>query len=347
MKAVVFEEHGGVDVLQYKDVAEPSLGPNDVLIKVKASGCNYNDIWARRGLPGMRVLLPHISGSDAAGEVVGVGSEVADIKAGDEVLVYPGLSCRTCQFCANGQDTFCRQYKIWGFQTGPLDGGQAEFAKVPAFNIVPKPQGLAWEEAGSLALVLLTAWRMLVGRARIQAGDLVLIWGAAGGLGTMAIQICRVFGARPIAVASSAEKLEFCSKLGAEHLINRKKQDVSEEIRKITDRRGVDVVFEHVGNATWAQSVASLKWGGTLVTCGATSGFEAPTDLRFLWNKQMNFLGSHMGNKTDLLEGLRWMESGHIKPVVSHAFPLRETGTAQTLMENNEVMGKIALVPEA
>jgi NADPH:quinone reductase-like Zn-dependent oxidoreductase len=347
MKAVVFEEHGGVDVLQYKDVAEPTLGPNDVLIKVRASGCNYNDIWARRGLPGMRVLLPHISGSDAAGEVVEVGSEVADIKIGDEVLVYPGLSCRTCQFCANGQDTFCRQYKIWGFQTGPLDGGHAEFAKVPAFNIVPKPKGLAWEEAGSLALVLLTAWRMLVGRARIRAGEFVLIWGAAGGLGTMAIQICRVFGARPIAVASSEEKLEFCSTLGAEHLINRKKQDVAEELRKITDRRGVDVVFEHVGNATWAQSVASLKWGGTLVTCGATSGFEAPTDLRFLWNKQMNFLGSHMGNKTDLLEGLRWVESGHIKPVVSHAFPLREAGKAQTVMENNETMGKMALVPES
>ena len=347
MKAVVFEEHGGVDVLQYKEVPEPRIGPNDVLIKVKAASCNYNDIWARRGLPGMRVSLPHISGSDAAGEVVEVGSEVADIKAGDEVLVYPGLSCRTCQFCANGQDTFCRQYKIWGFQTGPLDGGHAEFAKVPAFNVIPKPEGLGWEEAGSLALVLLTSWRMLVGRARIQAGDFVLVWGAAGGLGSMAIQVCRIFGAQPIAVASGDEKLEFCRKLGAEHLINRKKQDVLEKVREITGRRGVDVVFEHVGNATWEQSVASLKWGGILVTCGATTGFEAPTDLRFLWNKQLNFLGSHMGNKTDLLEGLRWVESGHIKPVVSHAFPLQEAGTAQTMMENNEVMGKIVLVPES
>jgi NADPH:quinone reductase-like Zn-dependent oxidoreductase len=347
MKAVVFEEHGGVDVLQYKEVAEPKVGPNDVLVKVRASGCNYNDIWARRGLPGMRVIVPHISGSDAAGEVVEVGSEVADIKAGDEVTVYPGLSCRTCQFCANGQDTFCRQYKIWGFQTGPLDGGHAEFAKVPAFNVIPKPKGLSWEEAGSLALVLLTSWRMLVGRARIQAGEFVLIWGGAGGLGTMAIQICRVFGAQPIAVASSDEKLELCRKLGAEHMINRKKQDVLEEVRNITGRRGVDVVFEHVGNVTWEQSVASLKWGGTLVTCGATSGFDAPTDLRFLWNKQMNFLGSHMGNKTDLLEGLRWVESGHIKPVVSHAFPLHEAGRAQRIMENNEVMGKMALLPES
>ncbi len=345
MKAVVFEEHGGVDVLRYKDVAEPKLGPNDILIRVRASGCNYNDIWARRGLPGVKFALPHISGSDAAGEVVEVGSEVADFKAGDEVIVYPGLSCRTCEFCANGRDTFCRQYKIWGFQTGPLDGGYAEFAKLPAFNIVPKPKGLSWEEAGSFALVLLTAWHMLISRARIQAGDYVLVWGAAGGLGTMALQICRAMGARTIAVAGSDEKLELCQRLGAERLINRKTQDVVEEVRKITNRRGVDVVFEHVGNATWPQSVASLKWGGTLVVCGATSGFEAVTDLRFLWNKQMNFLGSHMGNKTDLLEAMRWVESGDIIPVVPHVFPLQEAARAQTLMEENEVMGKMVLVP--
>jgi len=346
MKAVVFEEHGGAKALQYKDVAEPKVGPNDVLIKVRAASCNYNDIWARRGLPGMKVIMPHISGSDAAGEVVEVGSEVSDFNPQDEVMVYPGLSCRTCEFCANGRDTFCRQYKIWGFQTGPLDGAHAEFVRLPAFNVIPKPKGLGWEEAASLPLVLLTAWRMLVGRARIQAGDFVLVWGAAGGLGTIAVQICRTVGAQAIAVASSDEKLEFCRKLGAEHLINRKTQDIAEEVRKITNRRGVDIVFEHVGNATWPQSVASLKWGGTLVTCGATSGFEAVTDLRFLWNKQMNFLGSHMGNKTDLLEAMRWVESGQVKPVVSQVFPLRETGQAQTLMESGEVMGKFVLVPD-
>ncbi|MGQ9572039.1 MAG: alcohol dehydrogenase catalytic domain-containing protein, partial [Dehalococcoidia bacterium] len=160
MKAVVFEEHGGLEVLQYKDVPEPKIGPNDVLIKVRAAGCNYNDIWARRGLPGMRFDLPHISGSDAAGEVIEVGSEVVDFKPGDEVLVYPGISCRTCQACANGQDTFCRQYKIWGFQTGPLDGGHAEYAKVPAFNVVAKPANLSHEQAASMPLVLFTAWRM-------------------------------------------------------------------------------------------------------------------------------------------------------------------------------------------
>ncbi len=347
MKAVVFEEHGGVDVLQYKDVPDPTVGPNDVLIKVRASSCNYNDIWARRGLPGMSIILPHISGSDVAGEVVEVGSEVANVQPGDEVITHPGLSCRMCDFCAAGQEMFCRQFKIWGFQTGPLDGGHAEYVRMPAYNVIPKPKGLTWEEAASLPLVLETAWRMLVSRAHIQPGQFVLVWGAGGGLGSVAIQICRVFGANPIAVASSDEKLEVCRRLGAEHLINRNKQDVIEEVRKITNRRGVDVVFEHVGQATWQQSVTSLKWGGTLVICGATTGFEGVTDIRFLWNKQMNFLGSHLGTKTELLQALRWVESGHIKPTVSQVLPLREAGQVQLAMEADEVIGKIVLVPDS
>ena len=347
MKAVVFEEHGGVDVLQYKDVPDPTVGPNDVLIKVRASSCNYNDIWARRGLPGMSIILPHISGSDVAGEAVEVGSEVANVQPGDEVITHPGLSCRMCDFCAAGQEMFCRQFKIWGFQTGPLDGGHAEYVRMPAYNVIPKPKGLTWEEAASLPLVLETAWRMLVSRAHIQPGQFVLVWGAGGGLGSVAIQICRVFGANPIAVASSDEKLEVCRRLGAEHLINRNKQDVIEEVRKITNRRGVDVVFEHVGQATWQQSVTSLKWGGTLVICGATTGFEGVTDIRFLWNKQMNFLGSHLGTKTELLQALRWVESGHIKPAVSQVLPLREAGQVQLAMEADEVIGKIVLVPDS
>jgi NADPH:quinone reductase-like Zn-dependent oxidoreductase len=187
---------------------------------------------------------------------------------------------------------------------------------------------------------------MLMGRAHVQTGDFVLVWGAAGGLGTIAVQICRTVGAHAIAVAGSDEKLELCRKLGADYLINRKTQDVVQEARQITGRRGVDIVFEHVGEATWPSSVASMRWGGTLVTCGATTGFDAVTDLRFLWMKQMNLLGSHMGNKADLLEGMRWVEAGHIKPVVSQTFPLREAARAQTLMEQGEVMGKFVLVPD-
>jgi NADPH:quinone reductase-like Zn-dependent oxidoreductase len=345
MKAVVFEEHGGIDVLQYKDIPEPKAGPNDVVIKVRAAACNYNDIWARRGMPGMRVILPHISGSDVAGEVTEVGSEVANVQAGEEVIVHPSISCRTCEACARGEDMFCRQFRIYGFQTGPLDGGHSEYAKVPVYNVIPKPKDLSFEEAASLPLVLLTTWRMLVTRARVRPGDFVLIWGAAGGLGTMAIQICKLHHAHPIAVAKSDEKLEKARELGAEYLINRSSQDVMEEVRKITSRRGVDIVFEHVGEATWETSVQALRWGGTIVICGATTGFEGKTDFRFLWNKQLNFLGSHMGNKGGLLEPIRFVESGDIKPVVSEVMSLQDVGKAQTRMEEGESIGKIVLVP--
>jgi NADPH:quinone reductase-like Zn-dependent oxidoreductase len=325
------------------DVPEPQISPNEVLIKVKASGCNYNDIWARRGLPGVSIIMPHISGSDAAGEIVEVGSEVTNVKLGDEVVVFSSISCGTCEACARGEVFFCRQFKIWGFQTGPLDGGHAEYAKVPAFNVVPKPKGLGWEQAASMPLVLFTAWRMLVTRAKIRAGDFVLVWGAGGGLGTMAVQICKLFNARAIAVANSDDKLQIASELGAAHVINRSKQDVNEEIKKITGRRGVDVVFEHVGEATWETSVRALKWGGTLVTCGATSGFDAKTDIRLLWNKQLNLLGSHMANKAEFLDAWRFVESGDIKPAVFIALPLKEAGLAQKTIEDGQVIGKVVL----
>ncbi len=343
MKAVVFEEHGGIDVLKYTDVPEPEISPNEVLINIKASGCNYNDVWARRGLPGVSIIMPHISGSDAAGEIVSVGGEVSNVKVGDEVVVFSSLSCGMCEACARGDVFFCRQFKIWGFQTGPLDGAHAEYGKVPAVNVVPKPKGLTWEQAASMPLVLFTTWRMLVSRARIRPGDFVLVWGAAGGLGTMAIQICKLFSAKAIAVANSDDKLEAAHQLGAAHVVNRSKQDVAEEVKRITERRGVDIVFEHTGEATWETSVRSLRWGGTIVVCGATTGFEAKTDLRLLWNKQLNLLGSHMGNKAEFLDAWRFVESGEIKPVVSVALPLKEAGLAQQAMEDGNVIGKLVL----
>ena len=347
MKAVVFEEHGSTEVLKYQDLPMPQVSPNEVLIKVRAASANYNDIWARQGLPGVPIILPHVSGSDISGEVVEVGSEVTGVSPGDEVIDHPGISCRMCQSCARGEEFFCRDFKIWGFQTGPMDGGHSEYVKLPAMNVLPKPKNLSWEEAASLPLILETVWRMLVTRARIRAGDFVLIWGAAGGLGSMAIQVCKLFNAQPIAIAASEEKLEFARSLGAEHTINRKEQDIFQEVRRITDRRGVDVVFEHVGEATWAESVRCMRWGGTLVVCGATTGFEAPTDLRFLWNKQLNFLGSHLSSKSELMEALPFVERGEIKPVVSRVFPLSEVSRGQEIMENDEVLGKIIYVPES
>ncbi len=352
MKAVVFEEHGGPDVLQYTDIPEPEPKPFEVLIEVKAAGANFNDIWARRGMPGMKVIFPHVAGSDVAGVVKAVGDDVsgqgfgsAQVAVGDEVVVHPGLSCRTCEMCTSGQEFFCRQFRIWGFQSGPNDGGHSELVTMPAVNVLPKPANLSFEEAASMPLVLETAWRMLVSRACIQPGEHVLIWGGVGGLGTMAIQICRMFGANPIPVVGGAEKVAKAEQLGAVNVIDRKSQDVVAEVKAITGKAGVDVVFEHSGEETWPTSMASLRWGGRIVVCGASTGFAAVTDLRFLWNKQQNLLGSHLSNKAELSAALKAVEAGSIKPVIDQVMSLSEVGKGQQLMEDLKVQGKVVYVP--
>jgi crotonyl-CoA carboxylase/reductase len=352
MKAVVFEEHGGPDVLQYTDIPEPEPKPFEVLIEVKAAGANFNDIWARRGMPGMKVIFPHVSGSDVSGVVAALGSEVSGegfgsspLQVGDEVVVHPGLSCRTCDFCVTGQEFFCRQFRIWGFQSGPNDGGHSEFVTLPAVNVLPKPANLSFEEAASMPLVLETAWRMLVTRARIQPGEHVLIWGGVGGLGTMAIQICRMFGANPIPVVGGADKVAKAEQLGAVNVIDRKSQDVVAEVKAITGRAGVDVVFEHSGEETWPTSMAALRWGGRIVVCGASTGFAAVTDLRYLWNKQQNLMGSHLSNKAELSAALKAVEAGSIKPVIDQVMSLSEVGKGQQLMEDLKVQGKVVYVP--
>jgi NADPH:quinone reductase-like Zn-dependent oxidoreductase len=352
MKAVVFEEHGGPEVLNYTDIPEPEPKPYEVLIEVKAAGANFNDIWARRGMPGMKVIFPHVSGSDVSGVVKALGSEVtgvgfgsSSLEVGDEVVVHPGLSCRTCDFCVTGQEFFCRQFRIWGFQSGPNDGGHSEYVTMPAVNVLPKPKNLSFEEAASMPLVLETAWRMLVSRAKIQPGEHVLIWGGVGGLGTMAIQICRMFGANPIPVVGGAEKVAKAEQLGAVNVIDRKSQDVVAEVKAITNKAGVDVVFEHSGEETWPTSMAALRWGGRIVVCGASTGFAAVTDLRFLWNKQQNLLGSHLSNKAELSAALKAVEAGAIKPVIDQVMPLSEVGRGQALMEELRVQGKVVFVP--
>jgi alcohol dehydrogenase len=352
MKAVVFEEHGGTEVLQYTDIPDPEPGPYEVLIQVKAAGANFNDVWARRGMPGMKVIFPHVSGSDVAGVVAALGSEVSGsgfgsspLQVGDEVVVHPGLSCRTCDFCVTGQEFFCRQFRIWGFQSGPNDGGHSEYVTLPAVNALPKPANLSFEEAASMPLVLETAWRMLVTRAKIQPGEHVLIWGGVGGLGTMAIQICRLYGANPIPVVGGSEKVALAEQLGAVNVIDRKSQDVVAEVKAITGKAGADVVFEHSGEETWPTSMAALRWGGRIVVCGASTGFAAVTDLRFLWNKQQNLLGSHLSNKAELSAALKAVEAGSIKPVIDQVMSLSEVGKGQQLMEDLKVQGKVVYVP--
>ncbi len=345
MKAVVFEKHGGPEVLQYTDVPIPKISPTEVLIRVRATALNYNDIWAREGVPGYELPFPHISGSDASGVVEAIGSAVKNIKIGDEVIVSPCISCGQCTYCLKGKQLFCSSFREWGFRTGPLDGGEAEYAKIQASSVIPKPENLTWEESASLSLALGTAWRMLVVRAKIKPGDFVLIWGAAGGVGCNAVQICKLFNARAIAVVGSDTKAKVVEDLGAEFIINRNKHRVLREVRKITNRKGVDIVFEHVGEATWQTSINSLKFGGTIIVCGATTGFKVQMDLRFLWNKQQNYLGSHGATPAETADAIEFVKSGDIKPMVTEILPLKEITKGLKILEEGEVIGKIVLVP--
>lgn len=351
MKAVYFETHGGPEVLRYGDVPDPRPGPGEVLLRVKAAAVNYNDLWARNGMNEFRVPLPHISGTDTVGIVAELGEGVTTARVGDEVFVHPVLSCGTCAFCKRNESYYCRQCKVWGFQTGPLAGGFAEYCVVPAVNLVNKPPSLSWEEATTLPASLGTAWRMLGHRATVRPGDLVLVWGAGSGLGAWGVQVAKMFGGRPIAIARSDDKLEYARELGAEFTINRTTQDVEREVARIGFRTrgkgglGVDVVFEHVGRATWPISLRVLRNGGSLVTCGATTGYDAAMDLRYLWMKQLTLLGSHLGDVGDWKPALEQVVAGKLRPLRQQVYELRDLSRALDCMASGDVLGKLVIVP--
>ncbi|HEX5964786.1 MAG TPA: zinc-binding dehydrogenase [Pyrinomonadaceae bacterium] len=342
MKAVIFRQHGGPDVLEYTDVPEPQIRANEVLVEVKACALNHLDIWVRGGLPGIEIPLPHILGNDVAGVVKRVGELVTWVKTGDEVMVQPGVSCGHCEACLSGRDNFCREYDIIGYRR---DGGYAELVAVPGVNIVPKPAQISWEQAAALPLVTVTAWHMLVTRAKVQPGETVLVQAAGSGVGSIAIQIAKLRGARVITTASTDEKLSHARELGADETINYTSSEWPKEVKRLTNRQGVDVVVEHTGAATWPGSIASLKTGGRLVTCGATSGYDAHTDLRQVFYRHLNLLGSFMGSKGELLEAMKFVEQGKIRGVVDRVLPLSEARQAHELIENRAQFGKVVLKP--
>ena len=340
MKAIVFTAHGGPEVLKYTDAPEPVVRPNEVLVRVKACALNHLDLWVRRGIPGVPFPLPHILGSDISGEIAQIGADVSTVRVGQKVVLAPGVSCGKCAFCVAGQDNRCRQFTNLGYM---IDGGCAEFARAPEVNCLPYPENLTFEEAASIPLVFQTAWHMLLSRAELQPGEDVLVLGAGSGVGSAAIQIAKFFGARVIATASNDDKLQKAKQLGADHLINHKSQKIRDEVRRITNKRGVDVVFEHVGTATWDDSLASLAAGGRLVTCGATTGYDAKVDLRFLFSRQLSLLGSYMGTKSELFSVMRLVASGRFKPIVDRVFPLAEAAAAHTYLESSSQFGKVVL----
>ncbi len=342
MKAIRFHQFGGPEVLQYEDVPDPQLRKDHVLIRVKACALNHLDLFIRKGLPGIK--LPHINGSDIAGEVAELGEYVTDLKVGERVLLAPMTFCGHCVECVSGRQNFCRDFSVLGYAG---DGGNCEYIAVPRISVVPIPESvqLTFEQAASVPLVFTTAWHMLVGRCAIKPGDTVLVLGAGSGVGSAAIQIAKLFNATVITTAGDEQKLAKGFQLGADFGINHYKQTISEEVKKITARAGVDIVFEHVGSATWMESMKSMKPGGKLVTCGATTGTEAKFDIRFLFARQLSFLGSYMGTMGELHEVLRHVFSGKLKPVLDRSFPLKEARAAHEYLESSSQFGKVVLIP--
>ncbi len=340
MKAILFHQHGGPEVLQFTDVPDPEPRPNEVLVRVRACALNHLDLWVRGGLPNVPIPLPHIPGSDVAGEVAKIGSEVTTVRVGQKVVLAPGVTCGKCAACVSGQDNRCRQFTNLGYM---IDGGCAEFVRVPEVNCLPYPESLSFEQAAAVPLVFQTAWHMLIARAALQPGEDVLVLGAGSGVGSAAIQIAKFFGARVIATAGSDEKLAKARELGADHVINHKSQKIRDEVRRITNKRGVDVVFEHVGTATWEESLASLALAGRLVTCGNTTGYDAKIDLRFLFSRQLSLLGSYMGVKSELHTVMKLVAASRLKPVVDRVFPLAEAAAAHAYLESGQQFGKVVL----
>ena len=339
MKAVRFHAHGGPDVLRYEDVPEPIPGPDEALIRVRACALNHLDLWQRRGMERVTLAFPHISGADVAGEVV--SSPDGEFAPGRRVMLQPGISCARCMACLDGRDNECKSYDVLGYRS---DGGYAEYVKVPVQNLSAIPDAIGFVEAAAFPLVFLTAWHMLITRARLRAGEDVLVLGAGSGVGQAAIQIAWRHGARVFATAGTDAKLARARQLGAYEVVNHTTEDVPKRVREFTGGHGVDIVVEHVSSATWDRSLRCLVRGGRLVTCGATTGHEAQIDLRVLFGRQLSLLGSYMGRKGELLRAAPFFFAGELRSVVDRTYPLAEAAEAHRYLESRQQFGKVVLV---
>lgn len=342
MRAAAIVGHGGVEVFQVTELPDPNIDDNEVLVRVKACALNHLDIWIRRGLPGAKLTMPHVLGSDISGVIVKAGRLVTNAKEGDEVLLSPGLSCMHCEYCLSERDNLCAAYDILGYRA---NGGYAELVKAPSVNVIAKPKNLSFDEAATIPLVFLTAWHMLVGRVHLKPGETLLVHAAGSGVGSAAIQIGKLLGARVLATASNEAKLTKARALGADETINYADEDFLDAVKRLTGKRGVDVVFEHTGEATWEKSIRSLTRGGRLVTCGATSGFKGDLDIRYLFSRQIALYGSYMGAKIELLEVMKFFEDGRLKPVVDRVLPLDKAAEAHEALEDRAQFGKVVLAP--
>jgi len=353
VKALVYEQYAQNDdfkkILKIKDVPDPKPKSNEVVFRVKFAGLNYDDIWGMRGKP-IQIPMPHISGTDAAGEVIAVGDDVTTIKVGDRVISHGNISCRVCRSCTGGREYDCKNRKVWGFQTGPLWGGYCEQTHLPEVNVAKIPDNVTYEDAAAASMTMMTAWHMLVGRAKIRPGQLVLVMGGSSGMGTFGIQIAKLFGCTVI-TTSSPDKLERCLNLGADYAVDHRKEDwhkqvfaISKELAKSKDQiPGIDVIYEHIGGSHWNKELTLLKYGATLVTTGATTGYEVQTDLRHVFFKGTNILGSTQGTKAELEESLYWMSKGKIKSIIDSIYPLEQAPEAHAKMLRGNIFGKILM----
>jgi NADPH:quinone reductase-like Zn-dependent oxidoreductase len=342
MKAVVLRRHGEPEVLEQAELPIPEPGVGQVRVEVKAVALNHLDIWVRRGGPAFHLEYPHRLGSDIAGLVDAVGAGSEDVEIGSRVVVSPGLSCGACRACVSGRDNLCPRYGILG---ETRSGGYCQFLVVPRQNIAPYPGELSFPEAAASILTFMTAWQMLAGKAQVRPGETVLVQAAGSGVGVAAVQIARMFGARVIATAGSAAKLERLRELGADEAIDYKTSDFVAAVKDLTGRRGADVVFEHVGGDTFAASIKATASGGRIVTCGATAGPKPVIDLRHVFFRQISIFGSTMASRGDLVEVLGHIAAGRLRPVVDRVLPLAEAAHAHSLLESRSVFGKIVLEP--
>ena len=348
MKAAVYREHSKDprQVVKIEDIDIPKAKSNGVLIKVEAASYNYNDLWGIWGEP-IKIPMPHISGSDAAGTVVEVGENLTTtIKIGDRVVVYPNLTCRVCHKCTGGKEYDCSSRQVWGFQTGPLWGGFAQYTHLPEVNVVKIPDNVSFDDAAAISMVGLTSWHMLVTRANIRPGQTVLIMGGGSGMGIVGIQIAKLFNCDVIATAGNKEKMSKCLQLGADFVVNHRESDWYKKVREITNKRGVDVVYEHIGKTVFPQELSLLKMGGTLVSTGATTGYDSTIDLRYLFFKGTNLLGATQGTKAGLEEVIRWVSKGKIKPVIDTILPFSSMVEGHVKMADSQLFGKILTTPQ-
>jgi len=340
MKAVLFRAHGGPDKLSYEDLPMPTIGPEEVLVRVKACALNHLDIWIREGNPAYPMPMPHVSGSDVAGVVEQVGAQADHVTVGQRVFLSPGISCWTCEQCLAGRDNMCRSYSLLGAM---MHGGYAEYVKVPFRNVLPIPENLSFEQAAAFPLVSVTASHMLFALAGLQHGETVLIMGAGSGVGSMAVQMAKLAGARVITTVGSDDKIPKAVILGADAVIHHGREKVAERVKLLTEDRGVDVVIEHIGPEVWGSCLASLAKGGRLVTCGATTGAEVKLDLRYIYSRQLTIKGSYMGTRAELVKAAELMGQTRLISVIDRTFPLQEARAAQELMLSRKFFGKIVL----